>query len=314
MSADHPRRKVSIVVLNWNNYKDTKDYLTSLRNIRYPNYEVIVVDNGSRDNSLELLMNDFPNHKYIGNSKNLGFAAGNNVGIKRSMENGAQYTLLMNNDTIATDGFLEPLVELIDSDPRIGAVGARIVDLNGTTMRTCARRKPTLCDKLFFYGIGSFLPVLKLLGSRHTYPRYNYDSPRMIFAGHGACLLFRNSAIAEIGLLDENTFLCEEEFILSERMSKRGYTIWIEPKSVVIHKFHKSVEVGFKRSRFWLEYLKSEQYYIANYANWARWKIIILRIGRLLELVVRFIINREYKNMVILVKCSRAILRPRVSV
>ncbi len=93
----HP--KVSIIVLNWNGKKDTQECLNSLSSINYPNFDVILVDNGSSDGSVEFFKNNFPKIKLIANMRNLGFAEGNNVGVKFAVKNGANYVFLLNNDT-----------------------------------------------------------------------------------------------------------------------------------------------------------------------------------------------------------------------
>ena len=114
--------KVFIIILNWNNWVDTKDCLESLKTNGYQNCEVVVVDNGS-DEKPEITN---PKIKVIYNKENLGFSGGNNVGIKYALENGADYVLILNNDTIASDDFLVKLVEAGESDKKIGFLGPKI--------------------------------------------------------------------------------------------------------------------------------------------------------------------------------------------
>jgi GT2 family glycosyltransferase len=108
---------VSVVTINFNQTAVTRDLLVSLRNISYPAIEIIVVDNGSRDTSVQSLKQEFPEINLIITGKNLGFAGGNNVGIKDAK---GEYILLVNNDVEVTPGFLEPLVETLQQQPGAG--------------------------------------------------------------------------------------------------------------------------------------------------------------------------------------------------
>ncbi|MFC7026579.1 glycosyltransferase family 2 protein [Halomicroarcula sp. GCM10025710] len=112
-----------MIILNWESYDDTAECLASLESIDYPNANVIVVDNGSTDGSGDRLANEFPWCEFIFNDRNLGFAAGNNVGIERALERDTDYVLLLNNDTVVTEDFLTPLVKTAERNERVAAVG-----------------------------------------------------------------------------------------------------------------------------------------------------------------------------------------------
>ena len=118
--------KVSIIILNWNNYEDTKECLLSLDKITYPNYEVIVVDNGSIDGSTLKIQKEFPQHKYIYNNDNLGFTEGNNIGMEYAMKKGTDFVLVLNNDITVENGFLESLVDIALKNPDAGIVGPAV--------------------------------------------------------------------------------------------------------------------------------------------------------------------------------------------
>ncbi|HEX8089199.1 MAG TPA: glycosyltransferase family 2 protein, partial [Blastocatellia bacterium] len=111
-----PKPRVYVIILNWNNYKDTKNCLQSLQATSYPDLKIIVLDNGSTDNSGLLLREEFPDVIFIRNEENLGFARGCNVGIRAALEDplGA-YVLLLNNDAELTG---EGLIEAIEAAER----------------------------------------------------------------------------------------------------------------------------------------------------------------------------------------------------
>lgn len=117
---------VFIIIVNWNGYKDTLDCLKSLREITYKNYTIIIVDNGSTDNYINILRSTYPDIKILRNSKNLGYTGGVNTGIKYAMQQNADYVLLLNNDTVVRSNFLQPLIDYVLKENNVGIVGSRI--------------------------------------------------------------------------------------------------------------------------------------------------------------------------------------------
>jgi glycosyltransferase involved in cell wall biosynthesis len=121
--------RVSIIILNWNGLDDTIECLESLKRISYPNYEVILIDNGSEKNDAEILRQRFGDYAHvIHNEKNLGFAQGNNVGIKHVLKNSKpDFILLLNNDTVVDTEFLGALVAAGERDPKTGILGPKLL-------------------------------------------------------------------------------------------------------------------------------------------------------------------------------------------
>jgi hypothetical protein len=124
--AHEPSPKVSIILLNLNSHADTRECLESLRELDYPNCEVIVFDNGSSDDSAARLQREFPEARFLRSEENLGFTGGNNIGIEEALRRGAHYVLLLNNDTIVDPGFVTHLVRVGESDDRIGVLGPKV--------------------------------------------------------------------------------------------------------------------------------------------------------------------------------------------
>ena len=125
--SDKDQPWVSIIILNWNGLEDTIECLESLRGITYPNYEIIVVDNGSEGNDVKILQARFGGYIHIiKNDNNYGFAKGNNIGMRYALQREAEYILLLNNDTTVAPDFLSELVNVAESDPKSGLLGPKV--------------------------------------------------------------------------------------------------------------------------------------------------------------------------------------------
>jgi GT2 family glycosyltransferase len=201
---------VSILIINYNGALWLPACLRSVAAISYPNYEVIVVDNGSTDDSLHILA-EFPKVKLICSQFNLGFAGGNNLGIRHCS---GEYVLLLNNDTIVVPNFLEPLCDYLNRNPKVGIVqGKMTLPRQGNALDVC----------------GSFLTAL---GFPYHYGYYKPDGPKYqrsypVFSSKGACLLFRSELIAHTGnfLFDEDFFCYYEESDFCHRAWLAGFEV-----------------------------------------------------------------------------------------
>ena len=126
MTESRNSPKVEIIILNWNGKEDTIECLQSLQKVKYGNVDITVVDNASTDDSAEKIASEFPSVKLLKNNKNLMYAGGNNVAIKEALRGEAEYFLILNNDTILHEDFLNYLVKSIRSDKKIGIVAPKI--------------------------------------------------------------------------------------------------------------------------------------------------------------------------------------------
>jgi hypothetical protein len=191
-------KKVSIIILNWNGKELTRNCLRSIReNTDYPNYEIIVVDQGSTDGSVEMLEREFPEVRLIKNKENLGFAGGNNQAMKIAK---GDYFFLLNNDTLVTKGWLSSVVEIMDSDNRVASVGSTLVapehQLNEGIKSD--REKDTVC---------------------------------------GAAMLMRRKVVERIGAFDAENFspIYGEETDWNYRARRVGYKVIETSKSRIVH-------------------------------------------------------------------------------
>jgi len=216
---NHP--KVCIIILNWNGKELLKDCLSSIFKLTdYPNYKVIVVDNGSTDGSVEFVKKNFPKADVLALDKNYGFSKGNNIGIKYALKKyKPKYILLLNNDTkIIQKDWLTKLVETAESDEKIGIVGPKLIYPDGRIQHA---------------GID-----IKNLKHRGIYePKSMYTKIEGIDAVTGTCLLISLKTISKIGCLDEvySPFSFEDvDFCL--RAKRQGFKIIFNGKVVLIHR------------------------------------------------------------------------------
>jgi GT2 family glycosyltransferase len=192
---NQPRPKVSIVSLNLNGYRDTRDCLESLQQVQYPNFDVIVVDNGSSDDSSARLQEEFPEAKLLRSQENLGFSGGNNLGIEHALDNGADYVLLLNNDTVVDPNFLSYLVQVGESEPRIGILGPKIFYLSEP-------QRIWYAGGYVKYGNG----VCGHLGIDQLDQEGQFSRVEDTEFITGCAMIIKSSVFREIGLLDSKFF------------------------------------------------------------------------------------------------------------
>jgi len=235
MSNNWP--KVVIIVLNWNGWRDTIECLESLQRITYPNYRIIVVDNGSTDDSVQRIKEKFPYLTLIETGRNLGYAGGNNIGVKHALENGAKYILIVNNDTEVVDPeFVNQMVDVMKSDSTLGILGPKVLNFKGQIQDTilCI---PTLSNCLR----ESFRLRFGAKKSR------DYRAAQLVDAVSGVCWFIRSDIINVVGLLDEDYFMYAEELDYCYRVKKAGWEIMYYPIESVLHKKGSGEEVDKKR-------------------------------------------------------------------
>lgn len=216
---------VYIIILNWNGYKDTIECLESLKKITYRNYKIILIDNGSTDESVKILHAKYPKIKLIGNKVNLGFAGGCNIGIKYALKRNSDYVLLLNNDTIVDRKFLTELVNVSKKDVKIGI----------TTSKIYYADKPNV-----LWSTGNKIDTRRLFAyiseSKNQIDLGQYDIVKEIDCAWGCSILIPNNLFVKIGLFDERYFMYVEDIDLCIRIKESGHKILYAPKSKVWHK------------------------------------------------------------------------------
>lgn len=223
---------LSIIISNHNTSKYLEANLSSLSHIlKNLQYEVIVVDDASSDDSVKMLKNKFPAVKIICNEKNLGYSKSYNKGTKQAI---GRYILHLNSDCLLQNNLVQA-IKFLDKNPKVGVVGAKIVKINGKLDLPCKRSFPTMAN-VFFQSVGlSFLfPKSKLFG--HYYLSFLDESKiHEVDCLMGAFMLIRKEVIQTIGLLDDRFFIYGEDIDFCLRAKKAGWTIVYYPKIIVKH-------------------------------------------------------------------------------
>jgi GT2 family glycosyltransferase len=219
--------KITIITVNYNGLIHTEAFLKSLRNITYKNVEIIVVDNASPQ-GIGNLKSDFPEIKLILSTDNLGFAGGNNLGIK---EGSGKYFFLLNNDTEVEPNFIEPIVELMESNPQIGICSSKLVYYS----------QPNTLQFAGSTGINPYTGRGFAIGHREL-DEPKFDKSYKTLLAHGAAMMISRLAIEKVGMMAELFFLYYEETDFCERIKRGGFEIWYCGESKVYHK--ESMSVG----------------------------------------------------------------------
>lgn len=222
-AASKPR--VSVIVLNWNNYEVTKKCLESLLQATYPNLDIIVVDNASVDGSGNRLQAKFAHFQFIFNEKNLGFARGCNVGIRAALRNeNCAYVLLLNNDAVVTPGFLEKAVDTAEENKSIGLVGGKVLQSPES-------------NKIWYAGghIDRWRGQAMIRGYGEA-DYGQYDEPCDVGFITGGLMLIKKEVLKTVGLLPEEYFFGVEEWDYSMVTQRAGYRLCYVPDFIAFHK------------------------------------------------------------------------------
>jgi GT2 family glycosyltransferase len=254
---------VYIIVLTWNGRTDTLECLRSLQRLRYSNARTLIVDNASTDGTPEAIRREFPGVEVAANRSNLRFAGGNNIGIKRAIEAGADYILLLNNDTTVDPDFLPYLVHAVEGNENAGMAGPKILYYSDP-------------HRLWFAGgkIEWWKGWVSHVGIREI-DRGQYDEMREVDYLTGCCLLVRREIIEKIGMLDESYYIYGEDADWCIRATRAGYKLLYVPSARIWHKVSVSTGGHLSWYKNWNK-LKSQLRLMARYAKPYHWLTIPL--------------------------------------
>ena len=247
-----------MLILNWNRPNDTITCLKALSQSDYPNLRVVVLDNGSKDDSVARIKQTFPEIPLVENGANLGYAEGNNVGIRLALQNGAEYVVLLNDDAFVQKETFSHLVAAA-AERTVAAVGAKI---------------------------RIFEQPERLWAAGECFPREErplddgrFDTPREIKYAVGCCMLMTRQALQRVGLLDADLFALHEELDWCLRARQAGYRILYAPQALLYHKLSASLSNGRSPAYHYLytrNYLRFWERSGIIPANWRRLRGVFL--------------------------------------
>lgn len=217
--------KVTIVILNWNGKDDTLECLDSVRRIIYSNCSIVVVDNGSIDGSVEAIKATHPNVTVLETGANLGFAEGNNVGIRWAIREGAEYIYLLNNDTVVDPGVIDEFIKVTKAFPDAGILGGNIYYYSDPTRRWYAG---VMWDEKRMHFIHR--------GDGINEKQTGFKTIQDTAYACGCSLFISTAVISDVGLMDSRFFLTYEETDWCYRARRAGYAILFAPDAIVWHK------------------------------------------------------------------------------
>ncbi len=220
---------VSIITLNWNQAEVTCEFLESTKKLTYKNYEILVCDMNSDIDPVDKINSlHFPRTRVLRSEKNLGFAAGNNWGMRQAK---GDFMFIVNNDTEVTPNLLEVLLEPFFKDPTIGVVCPKIR----------FHHHPTIIQYAGFNPINTLTGRTTAVGNKEE-DKGQHDQSGFTHGAHGCAMMVRKEVIDKVGMFPEKFFLYYEEWDWSARILKAGYKIYYQAKGLIFHK--ESISVG----------------------------------------------------------------------
>lgn len=220
--------RLGVVILNWENADDTMACLAQLQHVReqFPQTRIVVVDNGSQDNSIEILHKNQYQHIYylMPLAENRGFAAGVNAGVQWLLDQMSEYVLILNSDTLLTADFLMPLWRCLVTHETAGIATPKI-------------RYTDAPDHIWYAGgmfqQPRFLGTMVGIGKKD---QGQFDEPRVVDFATGCCILVKRAVFETIGLFDEDFFLYHEDVDFCLRAQQAGFQTWYCPESLIWHR------------------------------------------------------------------------------
>lgn len=252
--------KICIVIPNWNGADWISESLVSLQKQTYP-ADIIVVDNGSVDNSIQLIRKKFPKVRLIELPENTGFDGGVNAGIRPALTEGYDAVAVFNNDAVADEDWLKHLVAVMKSDKKRGIA--------------CGKQLYT--DKKHIDSTGDFYSIwgMPFPRGRNQVDNGQFDKPEALFCAPAAATLYHADLFKEIGIFDEKFFAYYEDVDISFRAQLAGWKVWYEPKALVYHRVNAtSAKLGsFSRYHSTKNFF---MLYVKNMPGWLFWKYLPL--------------------------------------
>lgn len=212
---------VSIITVYYNTPTDTLEFLESVKKITYPKLEIILVDNSNDEAFKQVVKSHYPDVLLVNSKINVGFAAGNNLGMARAR---GKYFLFLNSDTIVFPGMIEPMVEFLEKNESVGMASPKVLFPDGHTIQYAGAKSISV-----YTGRGKRLGL-------YDSDKGQYDFCQKTELGHGAALIVPKRVVEQVGLWPEIYFLYYEEHDWCEQIKKAGYSVYYLGNSKILHK------------------------------------------------------------------------------
>lgn len=319
--------RVAVVVLNWQGSADTIRCVESLLASDYAGLSIVIVDNGSADDSVEAIRtwgreaaqqnprrpaftehaidpvtrkapagDDCPTGAWcvtlLKNAENEGFARGNNHGIRFALAGPADFVFVLNNDAVVREDCMRTLVDFAQSHPDAAMLGPRTYDMGTEHYRQWCMRTPLTFFKVLF----TVSPLRRLVYGTPLFESFYYqdDEPARVYAVPGSAMFFRRAALEAIGLYDEYTFIYWEEYIVAHKMLQHGLHTYVVPQAVIWH--DESATIRKIGARKFIENVRSERYFYRRYMGLNGVQRAVLGGIRLASYLARTAVDRSYRE------------------
>jgi GT2 family glycosyltransferase len=273
--------KVYIVILTWGQRKVTADCLRSVLALDYPAFDVVIVDNNSPDDTVEYVRSTFPQVMVLENERNLGYAAGCNIGIRYALEQSADYLLLLNNDTLVQPNLVNSLTSWAETHPSDAALTPLICyadDPKKVWFAGSNRNRLTLDSEDFILGQAT--------------QQIATEKDRQVDYVMGCAIFIRAKVLRQVGLFDESLFMYYEDMDLSLRIQAAGYKLRYVPGSTVLHRVEAST-ADVKPLRYYYR-ARASVHFFRKHVHGLHWLIVVpYRLGSSLKTLVKLLSKRQ---------------------
>jgi len=286
---------LGIVILNYINWVVTEKCIKSIyATIGQINYHIYLVDNASPNPAPNEILELVKNNKiiFIKNQNNRGYAAGNNVGVKKALEDGCKTILVANSDILFLDNGIVCMNNYLKDNPEIGIVGPKIFNIDGKI------QIPSMCIRTGIkekYLVNTQVrKIFKSVQEKYYGNGNDLDKPFQVHAVRGCCFMMSRKCALDITPFDEKTFLFEEELIIGIQMERKGYKTMYYPQSAVVHAHGQSTK-SVKAFSF-ICFVESEIYYCNKYLDAKIIQILPLYFIRTISYFIRSFKYKDFRN------------------
>ena len=275
-----PSPLIHIVLVTWNHWPATAECLTQVVRLDYANYRIVLVDNGSTDNTPELVTKHYPTVKLFSNAENLGFAGGCNIGLRHALEHGADFVLLLNNDAVPPLDLLSKLVAGAASLPRAG-----ILTPTAAYAGQPQRWWPTAgyCHRV----TNDYV----MLHPEELHPH----RPLPVDYVFGTAMFIRRQVLKQVGLLDERYFMYYEDMDFCKRAVQKGWELYVLPDAMILHHVEASTEED-PATRHYHKARSSVLFFQSYSSGLKRPLIFIYRLGSGVKRVITLLWQNQYSE------------------